>query len=177
MHTHTSKHAWAMAFLCAALIAPAAWADRPDGVGPSQHRRQQEPSAPESFSEKMREPREARASHERREPREARLGSYFEPRHHQAVREVYGADMRQGRCPPGLAKKGNGCLPPGQAKRWAMGQPLPVDIALYPIPRELRTRLGTPPAGYKFVRVASDILLIAVGTSIVVDAIEDLGGL
>jgi Ni/Co efflux regulator RcnB len=37
--------------------------------------------------------------------------------------------------------------------------------------------LGTPPAGHKFVRVASDILLIAVGTSLVVDAIEDLGRL
>jgi len=38
-------------------------------------------------------------------------------------------------------------------------------------------RLGTPPAGYKYVRVAADILLIAVGTSMVIDAIEDLGRL
>ncbi len=35
-------------------------------------------------------------------------------------------------------------------------------------------RIGLPPAGYKYVRVANDILLIAIGTSIVVDAIEDL---
>lgn len=30
-------------------------------------------------------------------------------------------------CPPGLAKKNNGCLPPGQAKkaRWGVGQRLP----------------------------------------------------
>ena len=34
--------------------------------------------------------------------------------------------------------------------------------------------LGVPPSGYRYVRVASDILLIAVGTRIVVDAIEDL---
>jgi Ni/Co efflux regulator RcnB len=34
-----------------------------------------------------------------------------------------------------------------------------------------------PPEGHKFVRVASDILLIAIGTSLVVDAIEDLGRL
>jgi len=36
-------------------------------------------------------------------------------------------------------------------------------------------QLGAPPAGYKYVRVATDILLIAVGTSLVVDAIQDLG--
>jgi hypothetical protein len=58
-----------------------------------------------------------------------------------------------------------------------MGQPLPPDVVLYPVPLELQRRLGTPPAGYKYVRAASDILLIAVGTSMVVDAIEDLGGL
>lgn len=48
---------------------------------------------------------------------------------------------------------------------------------MYPIPRDLEVRLGVPPAGYKYVRVAADILLIAVGTSMVVDAIEDLAGL
>jgi len=36
-------------------------------------------------------------------------------------------------------------------------------------------RLPMPPAGHEFVRVASDILLIAVGTSMVIDAVEDLG--
>jgi len=34
---------------------------------------------------------------------------------------------------------------------------------------------GAPPAGHRYVRVAADILLIAVGTAMVVDAIEDLG--
>jgi len=33
------------------------------------------------------------------------------------------------------------------------------------------------PAGHKYVRVAADILLIAVGTSMVVDAMTDLGRL
>lgn len=33
-----------------------------------------------------------------------------------------------GDCPPGLAKKGNGCMPPGQAKKaFALGQRLPSD--------------------------------------------------
>ena len=34
--------------------------------------------------------------------------------------------------------------------------------------------LGGPPSGYRYVRVASDILLIAIGTGMVVDAMEDL---
>jgi Ni/Co efflux regulator RcnB len=37
--------------------------------------------------------------------------------------------------------------------------------------------LGAPPAGHKYIRVAADILLIAVGTRMVIDAIEVLAGL
>ena len=36
------------------------------------------------------------------------------------------------------------------------------------------TQLGAPPAGHKYVRVASDILLLAIGTNMVVDALTDL---
>jgi Ni/Co efflux regulator RcnB len=35
-------------------------------------------------------------------------------------------------------------------------------------------RLPPPPAGHRYVRVAADILLIAVGSSMVIDALEDL---
>lgn len=103
------------------------------------------------------------------------IGAYFGGPQRQAVHDYYGPDVRAGHCPPGLAKKNNGCLPPGQARKWAMGQPL--TVAYYPVPATLIARLGPPPAGHKYVRVASDILLIAVGTSMVVDAIQDLGGL
>jgi hypothetical protein len=34
-------------------------------------------------------------------------------------------------CPPGLAKKHNGCLPPGQARRWAQGSRLPYGYNSY----------------------------------------------
>jgi Ni/Co efflux regulator RcnB len=105
---------------------------------------------------------------------EVRVGSYFEPRQRDAVTEYYGKQRAAGRCPPGLAKKNNGCMPPGQAKKWAVGQRLPSTVVLYPIPREVQIRIGVPPAGYRYVRTANDILLIAIGTMIVVDAIEDL---
>lgn len=86
----------------------------------------------------------------------------------------YGDQFRAGNCPPGLAKKNNGCLPPDQAKKWAIGRPLPRDLAYYDLPRDLVVRLRPPGDGYKYVRAAADVLLIAVGTMVVIDAIEDL---
>jgi Ni/Co efflux regulator RcnB len=100
---------------------------------------------------------------------------YFGERQQVIVRDYYVQDQRAGHCPPGLAKKNNGCMPPGQAKKWHKGHPLPRDVTYYDLPPQLVVQLGKPPAGHKYVRVASDILLIAVGTSMVVDAIADLG--
>jgi hypothetical protein len=91
------------------------------------------------------------------------------------VRSYYEDEYRSGRCPPGLAKKNNGCMPPGQAKKWQLGRPLPRDVVFYEVPRALVVKIGVPPAGYKYVRVAADILMIAVGTRMVADAITDLG--
>jgi len=91
------------------------------------------------------------------------------------VRSFYEEEYRGGHCPPGLAKKHNGCMPPGQAKKWQMGKPLAKSVVVYDVPPELVVRIGVPPAGYKYVRVASDILMIAVGTRMVADAITDLG--
>ena len=91
-----------------------------------------------------------------------------------AVREYFGGPPPGGRCPPGLAKKNTGCLPPGQAKKWMLGRPLPRDVIFYSLPPELTLRMSVPPAGYKYVRVAGDILMIAAGTGMVAAAIEDL---
>ena len=93
------------------------------------------------------------------------------------IRDYYGGMARAGKCPPGLAKKNNGCMPPGQAKKWAIGQRLPRDVIFYDVPSDLRVRLTLPPEGYKYVRVASDILMIAVGTGMVAAAIEDIARL
>lgn len=91
------------------------------------------------------------------------------------IDRYYADRFRRGNCPPGLAKKGNGCMPPGQAKKWRLHRPLPRDVIFYDLPRGVLIHLGTPPSGHRFVRVAGDILLIAVGTGMVMDAIEDLG--
>ena len=65
-------------------------------------------------------------------------------------------------------------MPPGQAKKYAIGQPLPAGVVVYPVPQAVVLQLPPAPAGHKYVRVAADILLIAVGSSMVVDAISDL---
>ncbi len=101
----------------------------------------------------------------------------FGPEERVIVRDYYAAPIATGKCPPGLAKKNNGCLPPGQAKKWAVGQPLPAGVVYYDLPRDLVVSLPPPPVGHRYVRVAGDILLIATGTSMVLDAIQDLGRL
>lgn len=105
-----------------------------------------------------------------------REDTHFAEQQRVAVREYYTGQLRAGFCPPGLAKKHNGCMPPGQAKKWAVGHPLPRDVVFYDVPPALTVQLGPPPARCRYVRVGSDILLIAVGTGLILDAIEDLGG-
>jgi Ni/Co efflux regulator RcnB len=105
------------------------------------------------------------------------IGGYFNEPQRQATRAYYEPRVRSGKCPPGLAKKRNGCMPPGQARKWRRGEVLSPSIVYYPVPAAVQVQLGLPPSGHKFVRVATDILLIAVGTGMVIDAIEDLGGL
>ena len=120
---------------------------------------------------------ERKGDHGKRGDTNISLSMYFGDRQRHVVHEYYAQEFRGGHCPPGLAKKRNGCMPPGQARKWQIGHRLPGDVIYYELPPRVVVELGTPPAGYKYVRVAKDLLLIAVGTSMVMDAIEDLGNL
>ena len=92
------------------------------------------------------------------------------------VRTFYRNEFVAGRCPPGLAKKNNGCMPPGQVNRtWAIGQPLPPEVVYYPIRRELWTQLTPPPYGYEYVRVNDDIVLISSATRVIAALLGNLG--
>ena len=106
-----------------------------------------------------------------------KVGGYFGNQQRVVVRNYYGEEYKAGRCPPGLAKKNNGCMPPGQARKWNVGRPLPRDVVYYSVPQSVVIQLGSPPAGQRYVRVGSDILLLAIGTGMVIDAIQNLGGL
>jgi len=118
---------------------------------------------------------EQRGERHERENRSREKRQHFEDRQRMLVHTYYEDQFRHGHCPYGLSKKHNGCMPPGQARKWQVGRPLPRDLIFHNLPDRLVVELGPPPSGYRFVRVASDILLIAIGTGIVIDAIEDLG--
>ncbi len=121
-----------------------------------------------------REMQQSRAMHAPAYNGSVPIGGYFQEHHRQAAQAYYEQPENRGYCPPGLAKKGRDCWPPGQARKWQRGHPLPAGLTYYEVPRSVVLTLGVPPSGYRYVRVASDILLIAVGSSMVVDAIQDL---
>src|SRR5258705_4470468 len=150
-----------------AIEAQPPWAEGGKGDKDEQKEKREKQRSENGDSDK-RSSRDATASPVRR-------GEYFGDQHRATVQNYYHEQFRTGRCPPGLAKKGNGCMPPGQAKKWAIGRPLPRDVIFYDVPQELVVQIGSPPAGYRYARVANDILLIAVGTGMVIDAIQDLG--
>jgi hypothetical protein len=108
---------------------------------------------------------------------EMRAEAYFQDRQRSAVHDYDGTQYRAGRCPPGLSKKHNGCMPPGQVRDYSVGKRLASTVIFHTVPSAMVVTLGAPPSGHRYVRVAFDILLIAVGTGMVVDAIQDLGGM
>ncbi len=161
--------------LVGVCMALPSWADKPEWAGHDRERgrhEQREERREEGRRDQGPQARYGEREHYQRRPMvELRFGN--EDRHF--IHDYYSNQWRAGKCPPGLAKKHNGCLPPGQAKQWRMGYPLPTDLRRYPLPPEVLIRLPIPPAGHEFVRVASDILLIAVGSGMVIDAVQDLG--
>ncbi|MFB3080192.1 MAG: hypothetical protein ACE1Y1_00255, partial [Nitrosomonadaceae bacterium] len=63
------------------------------------------------------------------------------------------------------------------AKKWRRGYPLSQGVVFHDLSPRMVIELGMPPAGHRYVRVAQDILLIATGTSLVVDAVYDLNNM
>jgi Ni/Co efflux regulator RcnB len=180
--------------LAGLMLTTAALAEKPEGAGggngqgkseqrgqgKSEERMNQSQSSPaerQGRPEKSGRPDKGQQAKQQGAPVTVNPGSYFGDSQRAAVRTYYGNQYSAGRCPPGLAKKNNGCMPPGQARKWAVGQQLPSNVVFYSVPQSVLIQLGAPPPSHKYVRVAADILLIAVGTNMVVDAIQDLGRL
>jgi len=103
-----------------------------------------------------------------------RRSTYFGDQHRTVINNYYVEQYHSGHCPPGLVRRNNGCVPRGHARKWQVGRQLPRDVIFYDLPPQVVVQLGPPPEHHRFVRVASDILLIAVGTGMVVDAVQDL---
>lgn len=158
-------HSTLLAALIAAVAATPALAKDKDKHG-------HKPSHVQKHEGK-RADRHARADHDRHHARDRyRADDLYDRRNGDRYRS-YSRNSYAG-CPPGLAKKGNGCLPPGQAKKLAVGQPLPPG-AVYRIPRHVRAELPPPPPGYRYAVVHNQVVLVS-RHDLVVDIIRTLLG-
>lgn len=158
------------------MVAEPAFAEKPAHAGGG-HKQKPHQEKQRERHDDYRRGQQANQFHPENYPDQYHRQGGFQEHQRAVIREYYASEFRSGHCPPGLVKKHNGCLPPGQAKRWAVGRPLPRDVIFYDLPVGVITQIGYPPAGYRYVRVASDILMIAIGTGMVVDAIADLTGM
>lgn len=167
MRTTENKTGRVLAFFVAGLLATAgAMAEKPDWAGGGKNGK---PKQNEMQKRSAKSPQGPQGN-------PVRVEGHFGDDQRTVIHNYYSEQYRMGRrCPPGLAKKNNGCMPPGQARKWAVGQPLPRDVVYYNLPSSIVVQLGVPPSGHRYVRVASDILLIAIGTGMVIDGIENLG--
>ena len=114
---------------------------------------------------------------EKRERKEIAPGTYFNDQQRTVVREYYVQTYANGKkCPPGLAKKNNGCMPPGQVRNWVVGQPVPRGVTIYTVPQPVILQLPPAPYGYRYSRIGGDIVLVQQQNNLIADIIQGLLG-
>ena len=114
---------------------------------------------------------------EKREREDIKQGAYFNDQQRAYARQYYSTTYKDGkRCPPGLAKKGNGCMPPGQVQDLVIGQPIPSNVKVYQVAQPVIKNLPPAPAGYRYERIGGDIVLVQQQNNIIVDVIKILLG-
>lgn len=86
------------------------------------------------------------------------------------IREYISRDYHS-HCPPGLAKKHNGCVPPGHARHYVIGRPLDDEVVYEEVPEPLLVRLRPVPRGYRYVMVDHDVLLMSEASKEIIDAV------
>ena len=102
-------------------------------------------------------------------------GTHFNDQNRTSVQRYYTDKYGNGkRCPPGLAKKHNGCMPPGQVGKWAVGQPIPRGVTVYPVPQPVIRQLPPAPYGYRYVQIGGDVVLVQQQNNLIVDIIQGL---
>ncbi len=149
--------------------------DNGQGQGKGNKHAEKQQQQAEKQADKRNEKAEKHADKRGRE--EIRHGSYFNDQHRTYVRQYYTEHYGHGRnCPPGLAKKNNGCLPPGQARKWDVGQPIPRGVTVYAVPQTVVMQLPPPPYGYRYARIGNDVVLVQRQNNIIVDIIVNLFG-
>ena len=123
------------------------------------------------------ESRDDRGESGPRHRQDVRPGAYFNDEHRTHARQYYSQTYANARnCPPGLARKHNGCMPPGQAKKWAVGQPVPRGVTVYSVAQPVLRQLPPAPYGYRYARIGGNIVLVQQRNNVIVDIIAGLLG-
>ena len=165
----------AIAALTLFALVPAAAKDKDKGHGHGHGKGNAEVEARQEAREDERRDARKDARQEARRQETVREGAYFNDDHRNQAREYYGNAYGSGkRCPPGLAKKDNGCMPPGQARKWAVGQPVPRGVQTYSVPVQVVRRMPPAPAGYRYARIGNDLVLVRQQNNVVVDIVQGL---
>lgn len=163
-----AHHLVALAIASVLMVSPAFAKDKGDDHGNGGKHGNK-------HSQKHEEKAEKKA--EKREREEIKQGAYFNDQQRAYARQYYATTYKDGkRCPPGLAKKNNGCMPPGQAQNLVIGQPIPSNIRVYQVAQPVIRQLPPAPAGYRYQLIGGDIVLVQQQNNIIVDIIKGLLG-
>ena len=143
--------------------------DNGEGHGHGKHEEKQEQKAQKKADKQWEKQRKQDSKHERQEVKQ---GAYFDDQHRVYVHQYYGQHYgNKHGCPPGLAKKNNGCMPPGQARNWAVGQTIPRGVTVYSVPQPVIVQLPPAPYGYRYARIGNDIVLVQQQNNLIIDII------
>ena len=161
--------------IAALCIAGPGFAKDDDGHGKGNKHGDKHAEKAERKADKREDKQEKHAAKRQRE--DIKAGAYFNEQQRSQARQYYSQRYGAGRaCPPGLAKKNNGCLPPGQARHWAVGQPIPRNVTVYAVPQPLVVQLPPAPYGYRYARLGNDIVLVQQQNNLIIDIIAGLLG-
>ena len=154
-----------------------------DGYGNGKHSQKEfqkaQKHAEKDYAKDRKEVRKERAKAQKRAEKRRREdikhGAYFDDQQRTSVRQYYTRTYANAkRCPPGLAKKHNGCVPPGQAGSWHVGEPVPRGVTVYTVPQPVIRLLPPAPYGYRYARIGGDIVLVQQHNNLIVDIIIGL---
>lgn len=101
----------------------------------------------------------------------SRSSSYrFQPAEREVIIRYLTRDYG-GKCPPGLAKKHNGCIPPGHQARYRPGIILDNEAEWQEPPVEIIEHLRPAPIHTRYVMVDKNVLLVSEATKKILDAV------
>lgn len=103
--------------------------------------------------------------------KKSRVTTYrFQPAEREVIIRYLTRDYG-GKCPPGLAKKRNGCIPPGHQARYRPGIILDDSVSWEEPPIEIIEHLRPAPIHTRYVMVDQNVLLVSEATKKILDAV------